>query len=227
MTTTRFERFLPLSGVLAGLCFLVSGVLTIHMPDGPKGNDHVYVQWLADHQGLVGGSGIASGLFCVAMLFFAAGLRKAIRSGEPGESSYSSVAFAGALGVAFAVSMMGWISLASIQAADDGAAGAVVALGYLSSFGWIPWVASSAALFIAAGLGGLRTASLPKPLAIVTIALGVLCLLGPTGIAVYFATPFWLIITGVVLHRRLRATRSADAVPVQTQRSTAPAKSLS
>lgn len=225
MTTTRFERFLPLSGAIAGLCFLVSGVLTIDMPDGPNGDGHVYVQWLADHQGLAIGSGFASGLFCVAMLFFAAGIRQAIRSGEPGESSYSSVAFAGALGVAFAVSVMGWVTLASVQAADDGSNSAVVALGYLASFGWIPWVASSAALFIAAGLGGLRTATMPKPLAIITIVLGVLCLLGPTGIAVYFATPFWLVITGVVLHRRLGAT--APQVPAQTSRTAESASALS
>jgi hypothetical protein len=223
--TTRFERFLPLSGVLAGLCFLASGVLTIKMPDNPTGDGHDYVRWLADHQGLAMGSGFASGLFCVAMLFFAAGIRQAIRSGEPGESSYSGAAFAGALGVALAVSVMGWVTLSSVQAAHDGSNIAAVALGYLSSFGWIPWVASSATLFIAAGLGGLRTAALPKPLAIVTIVLGVLCLLGPTGIAVYFATPFWLIITGVVLYRRLGVT--TPQVPAQTSRTAESASALS
>ena len=225
MTSTRFERFLPLTGALAGLAFLVSGVLTIDMPYGPKGDGHVYVQWLADHEGLAIGSGFASGLFCVAMLFFAAGIRQAIRSGEPEESSYSSAAFAGAVGVAFAVSVMGWVTLASVQAADDGADGAVVALGYLGSFGWIPWVASSAALFLATGVGGLRTASMPKPLSIVTIVLGVLCLLGPTGIVVYFATPFWLIISGVVLYRRLGAP--APQVPAQTSRPAESASALS
>jgi hypothetical protein len=193
--------------------------------DGPKGNGHVYVQWLADHQGLAIGSGFASGLFCVAMLFFAAGIRQAIRSGEPGESSYSSVAFAGALGVAFAVSVIGWVTLASVQAAHDGSNSAAVALGYLGSFDWIPWVASSAALFMGVGVGGLRTAAMPKPLAIITIVLGVLCLLGPTGIAVFFATPFWLIVTGIVLYRRLGAT--APQVPAQTSRTAESASALS
>lgn len=225
MTITRFERFLPLSGVLAGLCFLLSAVLTMKMPDAPKGDGHAYVQWLAQHQGLAMGSGFASGFFCLTMLLFAAGLRMALRSGESGESSYSSAAFAGALGVAVAVSMMGWVTLAATQAAADGSTAAVVSLGYLSSFGFIPWVASSGALFLAAGLGGLRTATLPKPLAIVTIVLGVGCLLGPTGIAVYFATPFWLIVTGVVLHRRL--ARAVTDLPVQTERTPAGAGSHS
>jgi hypothetical protein len=210
MTTTRFERFLPLSGVLAGLLFIASGALTRSMPDSPTGDGNEYVQWLTDHQGVTALSGAASGFFCVAMLLFAAGLRQALRSGEPGESTYSSAAFAGGLGVAFAVSVMGWVTLSSVQAAADGADGAVIALGYLTSFGWIPWVASSATLFVAAGLGGLRTAALPRPIAIATIVLGVLCLLGPTGIVVYFVTPFWLIVVGLVLHRRLsRETQTA------------------
>jgi hypothetical protein len=226
MTTTRFERFLPLSGVLAGLFFLASAGLTFSMPERPKGDGHQYVQWLADHQGLALASGAAAGFFCAAMLLFAAGLRSSLRSGEPGESSYSSAAFAGALGVAFAVSMMGWVTLAAMQAAADGSDAAVVSLGYLASFGFIPWVASSAVLFIAAGLGGLRTATMPKPLAIVTLLLGVLCLLGPTGIAAYFATPFWLISTGVVLHRRLGSTTSSS-LPFQSQRAKTTERSLS
>ena len=227
MTITRFERFLPLSGVLAGLCFLLSAALTMKMPDAPKGDGHAYVQWLADHQGLAMGSGFAAGFFCLTMLLFAAGLRMALRSGESGESSYSSAAFAGALGVSVAVSMMGWVTLAAAQAASDGSTAAVVSLGYLSSFGFIPWVASSGALFLAAGLGGLRTATLPKALAIVTIVLGVLCLLGPTGIAVYFATPFWLIITGVVLYRRLGAASSPIPAQASSTRAATPASSVS
>jgi hypothetical protein len=224
MTTTRFERFLPLSGVLAGLCFIASATLTMGMPDSPTGDGHEYVRWFADHQGLAVGSGFASGFFCLTMLLFAAGLRQALRSGEPGESSYSSAAFAGALGVAFAVSLMGWVTLATNEAAHDGSTAAAVSLGYLGSFGWIPWVASSGAMFLATGFGGLRTATMPTWLAVVTIVLGVLCLLGVTGVAVYFATPFWMIVTGVVLYRRL--STAEPTVPVQAARPSAPADSL-
>ena len=43
----------------------------------------------------VAAGAIAMGLFCVAMLFFGTGLRRSLRSAEGGESTYSSVAYAG------------------------------------------------------------------------------------------------------------------------------------
>ena len=209
MPTSRFERFLPLSGVLAGLCFAAMPILTIGMPTVTDKDPQAYVQWIGDHQTAVAASGFAAGLFCVTMLLFASGLRQALRSGEPGESTYSSAAFAGGVSVALTVALMGWVSLASTEAADKGNAVAVTTIGYLSDFGWIPWVAGSAVLFLATGLGGLRTAALPKPLAVATVVLGVLCLLGPTGIAVYLLTPVWLVVTGIVLRRRIAAASAA------------------
>jgi hypothetical protein len=194
-------------------------ILTVGMPSVTGDDPQAYSRWITDHQAVVSISGFAAGLFCVTMLLFAGGLRQALRSGEPGESTYSSVAFAGGVSVALAVSLMGWVTLASTEAAHQGNAAVVTTLGFLSEFGWIPWVAGSAALFLATGLGGLRTATLPRPLGIATVVLGVLCFLGPTGIAVYFLTPVWLIVTGIVLRRRLAA---ASAAPRATARDAAP-----
>ena len=67
----------------------------------------------------------------------------------------------------------------------------------------------AAVLLLSTGLGGLRTAVLPKWLAIVTIVLGVCALLGPTGFLVWFAMPVWCIVVGVVLMRRQSADRSS------------------
>jgi len=115
----------------------------------------VQLRWFTDHQVAAGVSGFAAACCSVLILLFATGLRQALRSGEPGESTYSSVA----------------------------------ALGFVNDFSWTPWVASAAVLYLASGLGGLRTAALPKWLAIVSIVLGVLCLTGPAGAAVFMVTP--------------------------------------
>jgi len=211
MPTSRFERVLPVCGVLAGLLFAAMTLLTWGAPSVGDGSAE-YVRWVTDHQGLASAAGFLDGYFCVVMLMFAAGLRQALRSGEPRESTYSSVAYAGAITVALAVAMQAWLALASIEAAGDGRAAVVTTLGYVDDFGWIPWVAGSAVLFLGTGLGGLRTATLPKALAVATIVLGVLCLLGPTGVAVFLLTPFWLVVTGVVLYRRV----SAASVPAGT-----------
>ena len=71
---------------------------------------------------------------------------------------------------------------------------------------WLPFMVGAAVLLLSTGLGGLRTAVLPKWLAIVTIVLGVGALLGPTGFAVWFALPVWCIVVGVVLMRRQSAS---------------------
>lgn len=210
MTISRFDRFLPFAGVLAGCFFIAMAVLQIGMPSVTDHDRQALYRWLGDHAGRAQLSGAAAGYFCVTMLLFAVALRRALRSGEDGESTYSSAAFAGAALVAIAVSLQGWVVLASQEAANHHSPAVVAALGFLSDFGWIPWVAGSAVMLLGTGLGGLRTAMLPRWLSVVTVVLAVLCLLGPTGVAVYVATPFWLIVTGVVLHQR---SRSASAVP--------------
>ncbi len=99
--------------------------------------------------------------------------------------------------------------MASAARAED-AVGAQV-LGGLGANGWVPMVASMAVMYLATGLGGLSTAALPKWLSITTVVLGVGCLLGPVGIAVYFATPLWLIVAGIVLSRSARISVSVPA----------------
>jgi hypothetical protein len=202
MSTSKFEKFLPYTGILAGLLFVGGAVL----PKVPtKFGDPNAVALLNAHDVRTGIGAICSGLFCVAMLFFAAALRRALRSGEGGESTYSGVAYAGAILVAASQAAVAWFSLTAIESAHHHDKQVVDTLSALGINSWIPWVAASAAMFLAAGLGGVRNAVLPRWLGIVTVVLGVACLLGPAGVAVYFATPFWLIVTGVVLGRRQQA----------------------
>jgi hypothetical protein len=89
-------------------------------------------------------------------------------------------------------------------------------LGTLVAFNWMPWVAASAVHMLATGLGGLRNTVLPKWLAIVTLALAVPCLLGPTGAAVYLVSPLRFVAVGVALVR-------GDAVATTTVTAPAPA----
>ncbi len=200
MATSKFERFLPWAGVLAGVCFAVGG----YLPTGPDTpDDPARLAWIVDHQGIVAAAAVAAALLSVTALFFSAAVRAALRSGEPGESSYSSVAFAGMVAFAAGSGFTAMLQLATLDAAGKGHADAVRTLGYLGEFTWVPWVAASAAMFLAIGLGGLRTATLPRWLGIPTVVLGVLCLLGPTGVAVFFLSPAWFVVTGLALRRRV------------------------
>lgn len=205
---SKFEKFLPYTGVLAGVLFAIGG----YLPEvSEKAGDPKAVEIMNDNavQNAIGA--IASGLFCVAMLFFAAALRRALRSAEGGESTYSGVAYAGSILVAGSQAAVAWLMFAGSDAADRNDEAAMNALSYLGTTAWLPWVAASAAMFLATGLGGLHNAVLPKWLAIVTVVLGIACLLGPTGIAVYLLTPFWLVATGIVLGRRQHADAPGEA----------------
>jgi hypothetical protein len=202
MHTSKFERFLPYTGVLAGVLFAIGGYLP-KMSD--KLGDPNAVALMNDNATRNVIAAVAQALCCVVLLFFAAALRRVLRSGEGGESTYSGVAYAGTILVAASQATNAWLIFAGTDAADHHDANVVNTLGYLGIDGWLPWLAASAAMLIPAGLGGLHNAVLPRWLGIVTLILGVACLLGPTGIAVWFATPVWLVVTGVVMGQRQEA----------------------
>jgi hypothetical protein len=198
MPQSTFEKFLPVSGILAGILFAISGYLPL-TPESSKANP---ITIMAGHELRNTIAFVAAALFAVTIAFFAVGLRQALRSGEPGESTYSSAAFAGGIMLAVVSAMNAWVSFALVGAVDEEQVATARVLGALGLGSWVPFVAASAVLLLSAGLGGLRTGVLPKWLAIVTIVLGACCLGGPTGFAVWFAMPVWCIVTGVVLARR-------------------------
>lgn len=211
MAHSRFERFLPLSGVVAGVMFAGAGLATLDQPSLDTKKPQPYVDWvLAHHTGLAV-SAICGAYFAFFMLMFASQLRASLRAGEAGESTYSSVAYAGGIGVAISIAFSSLISLGLVEA--DGTAART--LVYLSDVSWLPWAAASGVMMLGVGLGALRTLALPKWLAITSAVLGVLCVTGPTGIAVFLVSPFWFITVGVVLARR-QSSGDAGVHPSRT-----------
>lgn len=208
---TRIERSLPLSGALGGLLWAIAAILTVSQPQATD-NATKYVHWFADHQtqGLLAAA--AASYFCVLMLLFAVAIRRALR---PAGLGYAAAGYAGGIGVALAIALTGVVIAAEVDAAHKHNPAAVTTLGYLDGDLWLLLSASLATFFLATGLGALRARVLPRPWAIVTIVLGVLCLLPLGGIAAYFATPVWLITTSTMLYRRqLVATPTPALQPV-------------
>jgi hypothetical protein len=212
MSVSKFDRFLPIAGVLTGLLFVAVNILTWGSPDSTDGKE--LAAWGSAHETRVMLAGFGMAYIAVLMAFFAVALRGAIRSGEADESTYSSVAFAGGLMVATASALWAYTSLTTLSAINDDDAAAVSTMAHFSSLSWLPWLIGSAVLFLSVGIGALRTAALPRWLAVVTIALGVLSLTGVGGIAVYLASPVWFVVTGIVLHQRLSTGTPTPSVPV-------------
>lgn len=217
MTLSRFEKALPWSGVVAGLCWIGQSFLfRIDQTDAPGNATSAFIH---DNLALNYGAQACLVVMGVALLFFATSVRILLRSGESREALHSSIAYSGFLLMAAGLAQMvmwGWGLVNG--AADVGDDAALKVLDYVAYFGFAGMGIGTATAFVATGLGGLRTAVLPRWFAITTLVLGVLSALGaagipPGGLVNYLLMPFWLIAAAIIVARRQGdlASRSALA----------------
>lgn len=206
MVLTRFERLLPWSGAVAGLCWI--GQDALQRMDTKDTPGAASAQVIHDHLGRNHGAVACQVVMGIALLFFAAAVRNLLRSGEPREATYSSIAYGGWIVVVAGLSQMvtwNWGLLNGAADAEDQTA--LHTLSYVGYFGWAGMGIGLATAFIAMGLGGMRNAVLPRWFAILTIICGVLGALGdagipPGGLVNYVLLPFWLIAAAVIVAMR-------------------------
>jgi hypothetical protein len=213
MTSDRFDRFLPLAGILAGLLFFVGLFLNRSDPSSETGAVETFAYWHADHgrHQIVGL--LVAPLIAFLLLFFGAGLKRRLERGS--ESGYGGVAFGGAVLAAAMFALVGMLEAAMANAAHEGERQAVYTINQIHSYDWLGWNAAFAAVLLATGLGARRNRMLPSWLAWVTIVIGV-SLLTPLGFFGFLLLPVWMIVIGVLLARRdaaspERVARSATA----------------
>jgi hypothetical protein len=206
MGTGRFDRFLPLAGVLAGLLFFVGLFLNRSDPSSETSPAETFAYWQADHgrHQIVGL--LVAPLIAFLLLFFGAGLKRRLEAGSDG-SSYGSVAFGGALLAAAVFALVGMLEAGMTNAAHEGERQAVYTLNQLHSYDWLGWNAAFAAVLLATGIGARLNRMLPTPLTRATIVVGA-SLLTPAGFFGFVLVPVWLIVVGIWLsrHRPARLT---------------------
>jgi hypothetical protein len=199
----RFDRFLPLAGVLAGLLFFAGLLLNRSDPSSETGPADTFSYWHDDrgrHQ-IVGL--LLAPLIAFLLVFFGTALRRRLER-ESGDSGHGSVAFGGALLAAAAFALVGMLEGAMTNAAHEGQQQSVYTLNQLHSYDWLAWNAAFAAVLLATGIGARRNAMLPVPLAWATIVIGA-SLLTPLGFFGFILVPVWLIVVGLWLARSSKA----------------------
>ena len=211
MTVSKFDRFLPWTGGVAGILWAVH-LFAAKTPDHPAAAGAAALVNHAAGRNYVAGFALLFG--ALMLLFFAAQARKSLRSGEAGESTYSSVAHGGFVMAAAGFGLLGILQIALVNTAKAHDAGATDAVGQIVMIGWLPALVGLVAAFWGLGLGGLRTATLPRWFAIATIVLGVIGVLGPLAFAIYLLLPLWLIAASAVTARRVSAPPSHSPSPV-------------
>ena len=210
MVSNRFDRLLPLAGVLAGLLFIVALVLDRTDPSSETGPAKTFAYWHANHgQHQIVGLLVAP-IVAFLLLFFGAGLKRRLDRAS-GDSGYGSVAFAGAILAAAMFALVGMLEAGMTSAAHKGQEQAVYTLNQVHSYDWLGWNAAFAAVLLATGIGARRSHILPSPLAWATIAIGV-SLLTPVGFFGFLLLPVWLIVVGIWLSR---ATTTTSAIQSQ------------
>jgi hypothetical protein len=234
MVLNRFDRFLPIAGVLAGLLFFVGLALNRSDPSSETGPAETFAYWQADHGRHQVVGLLVAPLVAFLLLFFGAGLKRRLEQ-DGGDSGHGSVAFGGALLGAATFALVGMLEAAMASAAHVGERQAVYTLNQLHSYDWLGWNAAFAALLLATGLGARRNRMLPRWLTWVTIVIGA-SLLTPAGFFGFLLLPVWLIVVGVLLGRSATtpagpasalavADGSSPAVEVTPERARSPSVS--
>ncbi len=206
MPRSKFERFLPWTGAIAGAAWI--GQMFLFQTGDQDSPGTMTTAVIRDHLALNYAAIGCLVVMAIALVFFGTALRSHLRAGEARESTYSSIVSGGLLLVAAGLSQMvmwnwGLINGAA-DAKDDQALGILSFVGF---FGFAGMGIGIATTFLGAGLAGLANAVLPRWFAILTLVLGVLSALGtagipPGGLVNYLLLPLWLIAAAIILARR-------------------------
>jgi hypothetical protein len=208
VVSDRFDRFLPLAGVLAGLLFFVGLVLLWNDPSSETGPAETFAYWQDDrgqHQIV---ALLVAPLIAFFLVFFGAGLRRRLAQGD--DAGHGSVAFGGALLGAAGFLIVAMLEAGMTNAAHEGERQTVYTLNQFHSYDWLAWNPAFAAVLLATGLGARRNGMLPTLIAWATIVIGA-SLLTPLGFFGFILVPVWLIVVGMWLF--LRRTASPEPTP--------------
>lgn len=180
MDSKVWDRVAALAGVASVVLFLVGGFLQGNLPGvGDSASD--VVSFFADERGRFLAGAVIQGLGVVAAVWFVASLTTAMRrTGEDRlavTASYAFVIFVTLVGVG-ALTQAGLAYDADVVDPETALVVYHTSL-VLDTFAWL----LGAALFVAIGAASVRSGILPRGWGIVTGLIGLLLLVGATGLA--------------------------------------------
>jgi hypothetical protein len=201
MTAQRWERYAPLTGVLAVVLWVV-GFLILMSP-GMVGQEAPPEQVLAYYQ-RNGGAVLAGGLIfafgALSLIWFLGSLRVALHSAEGGLGRIASIAFGGGLAMAVSALFLPASAMGVALSAGTISATSADALHRLPNVFFFGVEMFAAVLVGATGVVALRTAALPRWLAWVSLVLALGLLIPPVGwVGILFGLPVWVVLVSVLL----------------------------
>jgi hypothetical protein len=199
--TSKWERWAPLSGVLAVVFWVIGIILISTKATGSKGPKILAAYH--EHYNAILVGGLLFSLGVLLFIWFLASVRSHYLTLEGGTGRLSTLAFSGGLAASvIALLIPTPDEVGALDRKDIDASGAAVLHHSTDAF----FIASEyvlAIFFIASAIMALRHGALPKWLGWLSALIGVVLLIGPIGWAAFiFATPIWVLIVSVLLVRR-------------------------
>lgn len=211
MNWARWERFAPLSGIVAVALWITGTIIEESTNYSDKDTPNEILTVLQQDTNTIIAGGIIFAFGVVFFIWFLGSLRAALYSAEGGTGRLTSIAYGSGMLAALCLIFQVAPTVQGAFDEDDLTADTAQALQSVgeSFFGGTEF--TLLAMFLAVGLVILRTRVLGVWLGWVSLAIALLLAIIPIGWAgVVFAFPLWTIVTSVVLY--LRGT-TAVAVP--------------
>jgi hypothetical protein len=211
MSSSRWERFAPLTGVVFFILIAITFALSNDTPDTDSSTADTVSYWSAHDSRLIA-SAIIGTFAVIFLIWFGGSLRSALLRAEGGEGRLSTLAFAGILVIGIMGAIGSTLTFVVADTVNDVPAEATQALSVLSSDFFLPFLAGIALFMFATGICVLRHGGLPRWLGWVAIVIGVVSVT-PIGFVGFLAVFVWVLVASIVLYLSGSATTTPAAPP--------------
>lgn len=169
----RLERLAPLSGIVAVGLLVTEISITGHAPamDNPA---PATVEYWMDNATVLEIASALYGLGAVAVVWFGASLRAALRGAADGAERLASIAHAGTIFIAAGLCASASFGLAAVHAAENSATTTVQTLNVLNGEDMYMFIAvGSALLLLSTAVSILRHGGLPRWIGWISLVFGI------------------------------------------------------
>jgi hypothetical protein len=196
----RTTALAPLTGILFVVLTFVSLVIAGEPPDSDASAEEAVEFWVDNDTAVMVGT-VVEALGAVALIFFAASLRRSLHRGDAATGLLSTAAFGGGIVAAAGIGVDATLRFAAADLAGDVDPTVIQTLNGLWGNFFFPMVIGLATLILATSLAALQTHVIPLWLAIVGLVIAV-AMFTPAGLVAFLVGGLWVIVLSVMLWRR-------------------------
>ena len=207
----RTTALAPLTGVLFVVLFIAGMAFGGEPPDSDAPVDEVVDYWI-DHDTATMVGAVVESLAAVALIFFAASLRRSLHRGDASTGLLSTAAFGGGIVAAAGLGVDAALRFAAADLAGDVDPVVIQALNGLWGNFFFPMVIGLATLILATSLAALQSHVVPTWFAIIGFVVCI-ALFTPAGFVAFLIGGLWVIVLSVMLWRREATATTPMATP--------------